>query len=823
MALAFGGQRPPDEAYEHYLALARRFLAGVVADAAGFLSLESVAEPLVQQLSIYADHLEAAGDAARARSCRAEADLLAARYLDPVAAAAVTRDRAMEAATAGRFHEALMMLDQVNDIFVTAGETLAAAQTAVQLANLYEWLGDYDRALTTLESVPDDVQSAPADVSLSLRHVSLSLADVAASTEAQLAGMMRARTAFEILQARGRINRWLGDYDEAKRLLEQALPVAAGLEVTAGIEFHLAAIACARGELDVAEALVARIAPDFERPIGRPRRPALRVVQAEVSLVRDQPGQALAQVDDGLRDQDTHPNLEVAWKLQWRRGRALRTLGRGGDAVAAYRRGAAAADRLRMAPLGYRLDTTFLHDKIPMFHDAIDLAVGRGDAAAAVWFVELLKSRALSATLSVPRVPNSARGHDEARFDEVSTRLDGLAFAIYAETANTATLRERDDLLAERDMLLERIRIRDPRWRTMTEPAPVDVAALAARLGERGRAALVLFRRPGHVVAGLLDADGVAVATRDVDATVEAALSAYTRNLRTHSPDPWLFDFSGEIGLGVADVIPPALADRAAGAATLIVVPHGILHLLPWATMTVGAQRLFERTAVGILPNLAALPLLDGDPLVDPHVALLGDPDYSGLKRYPPLGQAGPELADVAALYGSRVLTPAKVRGDATEAAFWELAGREDATTAVLHVASHGSLDADEPLASGLILTGSTVDAAELVTRPCRFPEVVLSACSTGWRPQASHELELAGDDALGLTASFLEAGARFLLVSVPPADDGAARAFTVAWHRHRLAGTAPLAAYQAAQQEMLADLPERVWSWAGMTAYGCR
>ncbi|WP_170047067.1 CHAT domain-containing protein [Couchioplanes caeruleus] len=99
----------------------------------------------------------------------------------------------------------------------------------------------------------------------------------------------------------------------------------------------------------------------------------------------------------------------------------------------------------------------------------------------------------------------------------------------------------------------------------------------------------------------------------------------------------------------------------------------------------------------------------------------------------------------------------------------------------------------------------------------------MLSACSTGWRPSEAETLPLTGDDALGLVASFLEAGARFVLASIPPALDEAAFAFAVAWHRHRLGGASPLAAVRATQLELLkrADLPP--WSWVGITGYGCR
>ena len=840
LVLVRAGERPPDEAYERYLTAARGFLSATVAYEQrwpGSFSVETTALPLVQQLSMYADHLQGGGERDRARRCRDEAGELTSKYLGPVASARVARGRAKDAAAAGRFHEALITLEEVRATFAGAGERLDAAQTALELANVYEWLGDFERALAVLRSVHDQVAEAlragPPTDDMVVSAVGRQLAAIMAgqaSREGEDAVALQ-RIAYEIIQGEGRINRYLGRYEEAMRLLGQVRPFAASLGVLSGIDFHFAAIACARGEWDRAEALLAQIAPDFGRPSFRHRRPVLRLLQADARLGRDRPGDALGRLDDGVRDLGTYPDLDLAWKLQWRRGRALAALGRPADAQRAYHLGASAADDLRKAPLGYRLDSTYLRDKLPMFHAAIDLAVQRGDAPAAVRFIELVKARALAATLSIPRADDGTPGAsqtsgtstDEDLFDAISLRLDALEFAAYAGTADTASLRQRAELLAERDAIGERIRIRDPRWRTMTQPAPIDVASLRARLGGSGRAALILLYRPGHVVAAVLDRDGAAVGDRALEPGVEQKISALVKNLRKGQPDPYLFDASGETGLASTDIVPRAIMERAAAAPALVVVPHGLLHLLPWPALTLGEHRLFEETAVGMLPNLASLLPLDEEPAGEPGVMLLGDPSYAGLTRYHDLPQAGPELADVAALYGPSLRTAPRTREDATEAAFWELARQPGAERDILHVACHGVLDAEEPLASGLLLTRSKVDAAGIVTRRVATPEVILSACSTGWRPQATHGLELAGDDALGLTVSFLEAGARFVLVSVPPADDEATRTFTVTWHRHRRAHAAPLAAFRATQQEMLDAAPDTVWPWAGIAAYGCR
>jgi len=225
-----------------------------------------------------------------------------------------------------------------------------------------------------------------------------------------------------------------------------------------------------------------------------------------------------------------------------------------------------------------------------------------------------------------------------------------------------------------------------------------------------------------------------------------------------------------------------------------------------------------------VLPNLASLPLLDAAHTAAARVALIGNADYTGLKMYPALTESPAEITDIATIYGpAGLVSPPREGADATEAAFWELAIAAQAPGSVLHVSGHGSLDASEPLASGLVLTGSTVDAAEILLRRLPYDEVVLSACSTAWRPMAAGGIELAGDDALGLPASFLEAGTRFLLASIPPIREKVARAFTVGWHRQRHAGLSPLAAFRAVQLELLASNPATVFSWAGMAAYGCR
>ncbi|MFI7494382.1 CHAT domain-containing protein [Kocuria sp. M4R2S49] len=816
------------ERCEDYLARGREHLKATISYEdtwPGSFDVQTVAVPLVQQLYMCGDYAEAAGHPTKAKALREEADQLAEAHFSGAAMASFKRTKALVSAGAGRFNDALMGLHESYHAFSTANRKVDAAQTLVQTANLYEWLNDYDRALSTLEEanglVAEHLVNGPPTPEA-----------VAAALEQQLDDIFRGGTAtvgedalgtrrlyYEVLQGRARMNYKLGDYDTAWAEFEEARPFVDEY-APGGVDFHLAAIAMRTGDLQVAETLLNEVAPLFSHGLMRPRRGALCLLQADLAVKRRDFDDALARTAEGLTDQDTYPDLDLSWRLHWRRAIAFRGRGSSDEALAEFRLAAIAADTMRLAPMGYTLDTAFVRDKLPMMEQALDHALNVGDARAAVWFMEMVKARALSAVLSHPARQGLSEDAEAAEFDQISHRIDALSFAMHMKEATADQVRARTTLLENRRSILERIRLRDPRWRTVTEPPEVDVAATSAALGASDRVALVFYMRDNRVVSALLGAHGVIAGERQIDDETTDALSVYVSNLHRLDPDHYLNDLSLELDLSLDDLLSEEVRDALTSHTKILVVPHGVLHLLPWSTMSFHGRRLLETAAVGVVPNLTVLTRLDDAHVTNPSVALIGDPVYDQRSLYKPLEQAGEELLELEHLYGNRVVAPTLRGAEATATALEKLLTHPKAADAVLHVTCHGDLDAEEPLASGLILTSSKLDAGELMGRRCDFPEVVLSACSTGWRPHSAHGVDLSGDDALGLTASFLEAGARSVLVSITQAKEDVARQFMVTWHQKRLQGDTPLLAYQKTQQLMLDADPENVWSWAGITAY---
>jgi tetratricopeptide (TPR) repeat protein len=793
--------------------------------------LEIVAQPLVQQTMIEADLVDALGHPQEADELREGAYAVAEAYLGPAALARLWRERAILLALEGRFNESLTTLADVGRQFTSGGDVVQAAQTALEEAAVLEWLGDHERALSSIKHARGLVDSllaartpGPEDITSSLiaEAGSILAGEGATGGADQAAALWRVST--ELVEHEARVQRAVGKFDEAEQLFRSVLGAYASLGASgaAAIEYQLAALDVERGRYEAGWSSLTRMQPQFDDGILRPGRKGLRCLQADACMGLDDPAQALSLVDDGISDLASFPDDDLAWKLHWRRGRALASLSRPDDAIAAYGEAASIVDSLRKAPLGYRLDSTSLRSKLPLFDAAIGLSAERGDAMACARFIELVKARALSCALSIPAEARGPRSELELEFDKVTQRLDALEYQGYSGTAPTADLRrERAGLLARRLELIEQIRLRDPRWRGLSVPVPFEPKLTIDRLAEREQVALTLFVRDARVVSVLVSGDVIEVGTRELESTTLQILGQYAANLLVWRPDPYLMD-PGDLGISAETFVPPALLEGAAKAASLVVAPHGVLHLLPWPALTFEGRRLFEHTAVGMTPNLTCTTALDAEFASSPRAALVGTSRYEGMLELEDLPATGLELEELATMYRDRLVAPPAIGPAATERTLRDVAARADADGAILHVSCHGTLSVEDPLGSGLLMVDGKVDAAELASTSLRYDEVVLSACSTGWRPQSAEGIELSGDDILGLPGALLEAGARSIVVSIPKAVDEATRAFMTSYHGFRSLGASPLAAFRRTQLDLLASEHEP-YQWIGLVCYAVR
>lgn len=214
-------------------------------------------------------------------------------------------------------------------------------------------------------------------------------------------------------------------------------------------------------------------------------------------------------------------------------------------------------------------------------------------------------------------------------------------------------------------------------------------------------------------------------------------------------------------------IVPMIEAAWLEGVERLYLVPHGVLNYLPFALLpAAGASSpatLVDHYTLAYLPTAFALPAIGAGGNDD--LSLLGvAPDRSRLRHAPEEAQSVAQLFEPH----SRMLSGKA----ATESLFVEIAPHYQ----VLHLATHGYFNKFSPLLSGLELEADgendgLLEVHEILQIRLNSELVTLSACETGLASGYFSEFP-AGDDFVGMTRAFLQAGSAAVLASLWEVDD---------------------------------------------------
>ncbi len=182
----------------------------------------------------------------------------------------------------------------------------------------------------------------------------------------------------------------------------------------------------------------------------------------------------------------------------------------------------------------------------------------------------------------------------------------------------------------------------------------------------------------------------------------------------------------------------------------LCIIPHRILHYLPFAALENENRYLIEDYSLVYFTSATVYKFCKNKRKdFWGNIFALGNPDLGQPRLDIPF--ALKEVDSIGKLYpGSRVL----VRAEASEEAFKSHCGSFN----VLHLASHGTFDAENPLNSALLLTPSATEDGRLTVNEIFDLEldaslVTLSACQSGMSRIK------AGDELMGLPRAFNYAG----------------------------------------------------------------
>lgn len=137
----------------------------------------------------------------------------------------------------------------------------------------------------------------------------------------------------------------------------------------------------------------------------------------------------------------------------------------------------------------------------------------------------------------------------------------------------------------------------------------------------------------------------------------------------------------------------------------------------------------------------------------------------------------------------------------------------EDADT--VHFACHGTVRADNPMFSGLLLSDGYLTVQELELRDLAPYRVVLAAC------ESSADIAYTGGELLGFVSALIARGTAGVLGSIQLVPDEATVQFMLRVHEQLSDGVTLAGALHSARGSLDVEEPADLVNWCGFTAYG--
>ncbi|MGA2532803.1 MAG: CHAT domain-containing tetratricopeptide repeat protein [Candidatus Aminicenantales bacterium] len=322
---------------------------------------------------------------------------------------------------------------------------------------------------------------------------------------------------------------------------------------------------------------------------------------------------------------------------------------------------------------------------------------------------------------------------------------------------------------------------------------------------------------------------------------LEDSLRAYLKILASPSPRPFGGIQASERIAG--ELVFPLKENSRSEIDTLVIIPDGVLHYLPFETLRMTAEGkaiyLVEKYNISYGPSSTSLLLLRenprrlkseetllafGDPLERGGIPAEGAPqkasaDLSGARFvFPRLPYSRQEVLNVARLFHAQ-----------NRAVFMQDAATETIIKKmplekydVIHFACHGQLDEKYPFRSALVLSSDQnqeedglLQVREIYGLRMNAGLVVLSACHSG-----NGTVER-GEGLFGLARTFFYAGARAVLSSIWSVNDRSTAVFMEDFYKGLVRGQDKIAALRMTKLKMLRSGHSHPYYWAGFVLNG--
>jgi CHAT domain-containing protein len=740
--------------------------------------------------------------------------------------------------TLNDFPRALSTYQRAREMFVQHGMTLLVTQSDYNIAYLYYLRGEYSRAIGMLRATREACEKNGDAHVMALCFLDLSeiYLELNLSTEAkEMAheGYLRFQKlgmGYEEAKCQAYEAMAFGQLGKALHSLElfaQARPKFVrekNLVWPWLIDLYQAVVLYNEGRFFEARRLSSAAANFFDSSFLPGKAVLSWLLLARLSL---RTGELAAARADCERAQERLAKLEapvLRYQAEFLLGQIQQATNDSRGAYESYQRAREALETLRSSLHGEELKIAFMKNRLEVYECLVELCLRddskRDSAEESFGYMELAKSRSMAELLMqhsyAPPAPDSGQSGLVRRIREMREELNWYYRRIEREQLRAEDPSpERIEKLQKEALAHENELLRALREVPVSQPDASLSSGSAIQSLENIRAclsdetALVEFFgvKEQFVAAVLTRGKLEIILLTPVSRVVNLLRMVHFQISKFRLGNDYIKNFEKSLLVATLGHLQELYGELIAplrgrlNARHLVIVPHGVLHYVPFHALFDGDRYLIDSFTISYAPSASIfaicqrkVSMANGSPLI------LGVPD----------AQAPLILNEVQSV--AKTLSGAEliVGTDANESALRE----RGAHSRLIHIATHGSFRQDNPMFSGIRLGSGYVNLYDLYQLKLEAELVTLSGCATGLNVVA------AGDELLGLIRGLLFAGARSLLLTLWDVNDRSTAEFMTCFYRRLRDGENKAAAIQGAMQELRERYPHP-YHWAPFTLIG--
>jgi CHAT domain-containing protein len=590
------------------------------------------------------------------------------------------------------------------------------------------------------------------------------------------------------------------------------------------IDLYEALVLYNEGRLFESRRLCLRAATFFETSFLPGKAVLCQLLLARLSLRTGELPAARAECEKALNRLASLEAPTLRYQAEFLMGQLQQTMSDRPDAYESYQRARAALEALRGALRGEELKISFMKNRLEVYERLAELCLGddsKPDAAEESFrYMEMAKSRSLAELLvhHAQAIPSTDGGQSGLvrRIREMREELNWYYRRLEQEQLRTADPSPKriealqKQALAHENELLRALReLPTPETALTLNQHDAFASLEAIRACLPADAAIVeYFTIKDEFVAAVLTREKLKVVSlTPVSRAVNLLrmLHFQMSKFRLGSKYTQQFEMAlldaarthlRELHKELIAPLQEHLHSR-----HLVIVPHGILHYLPFHALFDGESYMIDSHTISYAPSATIFALCQqkasaasGPPLV------LGIPDAKA-----------PLISDEAKSV-AKILTGAELfLGDR---ATGQVLRKRGSHSRLIHIATHGTFRQDNPMFSGIGLGDGYLSLYDLYQLKLEAELVTLSGCATGLN------VVTAGDELLGLIRGLLYAGARSLLLSLWNVHDQSTAEFMDSFYRRLQTGVATANALSGAMHELRDHYPHPYY-WAPFILIG--